>query len=248
MVSNQSLFTTYLVRLRPALFLILWLLGCCSYADSIGYIKQVSGTVKLYRQGEFKAKNIISEQLPATLFAGDKVRSKGDSEAVIYLQDGSTVMLTPRSMIIFHQQYDHFIEEGKILYDVRKQGGASGLIVATKSATIGVKGTQFMVKSNAGQQSIYLKRGLITVEAIADDFERSLASELSQFERYSQELESGFEQYKAKLEKEYIEYVKSISMNAGQAINISAENALTDIAFTAEDEDDFSQLEQWRQH
>lgn len=248
MLFSQPLPTIRLVPLRIASFCLLWLVCLSSYADTIGYIKQASGKVQLYRVAEFKPDIIKAKQLPVALFAGDKVRTKGDSNAVIHLQDGSTVMLTPRSFIIFNQQQDHYIENGKVLYDVRKQGGASGLIVATKSATIGVKGTQFMVKSTADQQSIYLKRGLISVDAKGESFKRSLASELEQFERYSQGITNEFEQYKQKLEKEYIEYVQSISMSAGQAINIDNEKSLTDIEFTEQDEDDFSQLEQLSQH
>lgn len=234
-------------HLRIACIFIVWLIAASCFADPIGYIKQANGKVQLYKFDEFKPQTVGVDNLPTAVHAGDKVRTRGDGDAVIHLEDGSTVMLTSRSIIIFHQQKDHYIEEGKILYDVRKQGGAIGLIVATKSATIGVKGTQFMVKAGDGQQSIYLKRGLISVEASGDAFKRSLAAELSQFERYSQDQKNGFEQYKKKLEKEYVEYVQSISMNAGQAININNEKNLTEIEFTAEDENDFSQLEQWSQ-
>jgi hypothetical protein len=233
--------------LRTASILMVWLIAASCFADPIGYIKQANGKVQLYKLDEFKPQVVDVDNLPTAIHAGDKVRTRGDGDAVIHLEDGSTVMLTPRSIIIFHLQKDHYIEEGKILYDVRKQGGATGLIVATKSATIGVKGTQFMVKAADGQQSIYLKRGLISVDANGDAFKRSLADELSQFERYSQEQKSGFEQYKQKLQKEYVEYVQSISMNAGQAIHINNDKSLTEIEFTAQDENDFSQLDQWSQ-
>lgn len=233
---------------RNVILAVLLFMSMPSSSESIGYIKHATGKVQLYKADEFKPQTLDLAKLPVSLSPGDKVRSKANSDAVITLQDGSTVLLTSRSIIIFHQTKDHFIEGGKVLYDVRKQGGASGLIVATKSATIGVKGTQFMVKSNDAQQSIYLKKGLITVDANDDGFKRSLADELSQFERYSQTQKNGFEDYKSKLEKEYIEYVKSISMSAGQAINISNDNTLTEIEFTKQDESDFYKLDALRQH
>jgi hypothetical protein len=243
----MTLVQTLFRSLRNITSLCLLIISFSSIADSIGHIQQVSGIIQLYKVDQFKPQTIKPEQLPIALHRGDKIRSKRKGEAVVYLQDGSTVLVTERSLIIFRKEKDHYIDGGKVLYDVRKQGGASGLIVATKSATIGVKGTQFMVKADADQQSIYLKKGLIIVEPNGESFKRSLARELDEFEQYNQQLKNGFESYKEKLKKEYIEYVQSISMNAGQAINISSENTVEDIAFTGQDEDDFSTLEQWSQ-
>ncbi len=220
------------------LLFLSFLISSFALSEPAAKIVKLEGKVLLYPNGQVKPVAANIDALPMQLNAGDKIRVKRNASAVVLLPDASVVLLTEKSTLILKSSYNHFIETGKILYDIKKQKSIGGLIVATKSAIIGVKGTQFMVKENKGANAIFLQEGEITVESTKAEFKRAVQQEQDEFAQFKNE----FNDYKKQMQEEFVEYVKSITLKEGKAINISGDNTVSDVKFTQSDKDDFALL------
>lgn len=109
--------------------------------------------------------------------------------------------------------------------------------VQTLTATIGVRGTQFLVTTSESEDNdlISLETGLLNVASPDDEpFKVHTRKPLSEFEKYKQETEAGveqineeFEAYKQQVDQEFIEYKKSVLLSPGKTLRIAGRDLFT---------------------
>ncbi|GAA3912102.1 FecR family protein [Litoribacillus peritrichatus] len=193
----------------------------------VGEIRELSGKAILNKQGEARG---ASASVGDALKAQDVLRTKRNSNAVIQLIDGSTVLLQEKSSIHLKGLQSLSLEEGTVLFDIRKRGNSKGLRVSTKTAVIGVKGTQFLVKDENDQVDVYLNKGRVEVNPVEGSFKHYKAVTSDSFDEYSKQMMSQFEEEKQKMrqgiadmKREFVEYLKSFDMEAGTAVSISGD-------------------------
>ena len=95
--------------------------------------------------------------------------------------------------------------------------------VQTKAATIGVRGTRFLVVDMPDRSEIAMRKGLVSVTSPEGEFEIHKQAEMDEFEAFKQEgkdaiakEQRNFEEYKAKTEKEFVEYKREFSLGANR--------------------------------
>jgi hypothetical protein len=212
----------------------------------VGSIRELNGKAILHKQGEVRGVKATSGDV---LKAQDILRTKRNSQAVVQLIDGSTVVLQEQSSLHLKGLQSLSLEEGTVLFDIRKRGGSKGLQVATKTAVIGVKGTQFLVKDKDNKVDVYLNEGKVEVNPVEGSFKHYKAVTTASFDDYSKQMMAQFEEEKKEMQegveqmkREFVEYLKSYDMNAGTAVSISGDE-LTSYTMPDDYNDMFKELE-----
>ncbi|MFC3149682.1 FecR domain-containing protein [Litoribrevibacter euphylliae] len=213
----------------------------------VGSIRELTGKAVLHKQGEVRGESASSGDI---LKAQDILRTKRNSQAVVQLIDGSTIVLQEQTSLHLKGLQSLSLEEGTVLFDIRKRGKSKGLQVATKTAVIGVKGTQFLVKDEDNQVDVYLNEGNVEINPIEGSFKHYKAVSTESFNDYSQQMMEEFQKEKEKMhqgiedmKREFVEYLNSFDMKAGTAVSISGDE-LTSYPMPDHYNDLFKELEQ----
>lgn len=137
-----------------ALALAFALVGCgiASAQDAIGTVKRVEGTPV--------AASVTGEralQVGSSVYVGEQVVTRRGGAVGITLQDGTQLAVGPNSNVAVRTfQFDSTTREGSLLVDISKgalrmvsgfiaKANPSKVGVNTPTATIGIRGTDFVV-------------------------------------------------------------------------------------------------------
>jgi hypothetical protein len=209
-----------------AVFFIITSFATVYAEEYAGDIVNFKGSVKIYKKDDLRGTDVDDNN--TCIFVGDSVKTRRAAEAFVKMTDGSKVILEEMSSLIINGIRNTEVGEGKVLFDVTKSGQISGFMVKTKTATIGVKGTQFAVVSDNNSLDVFLNEGEVSVEAIKGKFKRYVKKELDEFEAFILQQKGEYDEYKESLQKEFVEYVRSFTIKEGSAVSIS-DNEVRDI-------------------
>jgi ferric-dicitrate binding protein FerR (iron transport regulator) len=151
-----------------------------------------------------------------------------DGRAVVRMGNRGFIVLEKNSKVELGEKGDNagFLRQltGMIYYAVNKlKGDQSELKVRTKTATIGVRGTRFLITDEDGRNEIGMRKGLIDVSSPAGEFEIHRQAQLDEFEAYKQQAQDAiekekkeFETYKADTAREFVEYKAGFDLAANR--------------------------------
>jgi hypothetical protein len=160
--------------------------------------------------------------------AGNVVRTGPNGRAVVRVGKSGYVVLEKNSTIEINKSeggagfFRHVT--GLIYYALNKvKGDKGGYKVKTVAATIGVRGTRFLIADTEGRSELAMRKGLVSVASDAGEFEIHHRSEMDEFEAFKHEGEMAiekerkdFEVYKSDLQKEFVEYKQEFSLGANR--------------------------------
>ena len=161
--------------------------------------------------------------------SNETVITRKDSKAVIQYEDGVMSVLDEKSSIRVEQSGWLSQLGGKVYYVFRKVFGTNKTKkVKTKFATIGIRGTTFIVDMNSEDQQVALKEGELNIESTDENYEviksQGVAEEFEAFRKQAvqsgQAMEDEFTDYKKNIKKEFIEYKKSFNLHANKVISV----------------------------
>ena len=172
----------------------------------------------------------MSELAHISTQANQRLALRTDDGDVIALGENSQIRIQKASL--FNQLF------GKIYYLFRSRNeGQKNANVKTVTATIGIRGTNFLVTSTAEDQRdvISLENGLLNVASPDDQpFKVHQQKPVSDFEQFQQEMEKGveaidqeFEDFKKQVDQEFIEYKLSVGLSAGKTLKIVGKDLYT---------------------
>lgn len=216
-------------------FLAVLLLALCA-ADAAVTVFKVRGEV-----------NAASQQGERPLLAGmalepgERVITAAASQAALRWPDNTTVVIGPGSTLLIETADKVAQERGEGYFWVNALKKATSAIngvadphfsVQTKTATIGIRGTEFIVRSDDDAEAVFLKSGAVEVSALEGEFEhfktkaaRGIEAELNAFEAFKSGQNKAFETHKKKLEAEFQAYVKSVTLQAGTGLTLKGAQA-----------------------
>lgn len=182
-------------------------------------IEKIVGKVKVLKANELRATNAKPNQI---LYKDDLIITYKDAMTTIKLDDNSLVTLAEKTKLRVLNSKELKQEEGKIFYNIETQG-KNTMTVATNFATIGVKGTSFIINDAQEQKDVSLKTGLVGVSALEGEFEihKKKENKLSKYENYKLAEDNDFDNYKTKIEEEFIEYKKEFDLHPDYTISFS---------------------------
>jgi len=143
---------------RGVLALFVALAACAADAADIGQVKVVKGTATIERGSE-----TIEATVGARLQATDVVKTAADSSIGITMTDNSLLSAGPNSVLSLDAYaFDPTTNEGR--FDASLRGGTLAIVsgrlakqspdamtVRTPTATLGVRGTEFVVRADAAR-------------------------------------------------------------------------------------------------
>ncbi|MCX8083684.1 MAG: FecR family protein [Calditerrivibrio sp.] len=223
-----------LITLAFILFLTLPL-----YAqNNAGNIEKVEGKVIAYPSGAVKG---VTAKEGMILKTKDTVRTFQKSNAFVKFIDNSKIVLTENSILTIKDTSSLNLKNGKVVFDIQKQGDKEGIKIATKTAIIGVKGTKFLIDIDKDGIDVILKEGEISVKAVKGEFKRYLEKEEEDFNKFVKETKEDYETYKKKIEEEFVEFVKEFTMKNEMGVSIKG-NEVRKIKDLSEFDDEFDLL------
>jgi len=135
------------------------LVGAPAWAAEAGVVKTVQGQVQIERAG-----SVSEAKVGDTLNSGDRVRVRGDGSVGISLKDETLLSLGPNSNFVMGSfNYDPTTRKGQVETSLLKgtlryvtgfigRTNPEAVKVITPTATIGIRGTDFIVEVPDGEQ------------------------------------------------------------------------------------------------
>ncbi len=204
-------------------FTLLCLLSSGVYAEEEyrGRILKVNGDVQVINErGEVRK----VEESRFKVRQMDTIVTKEGGRAVVQFSDGALSVLTEKSRLRVEKTNWLSHIGGKIYFTFRKVFGERRE-VKTKFATIGIRGTTFIVYDDENGEGVALQEGQLDVESLGEAFEIHKQKELSEYEAFlleaeqsKQALRDEYDTYKKDLNNEFVEYKKNFTLEANRVI------------------------------
>jgi ferric-dicitrate binding protein FerR (iron transport regulator) len=129
-------------------------------------------------KGEVKLAGVAITKIGPITATSGLVETSAQSFIQIKVDDsGSLLTVGPKSKIELQEQKSFTHEEGQILYKYNKKSeGKAKVVVKTKTAALGVRGTEFMVVANSllGETEIITFEGSVIFQSISDSSDKKL--------------------------------------------------------------------------
>jgi hypothetical protein len=207
-------------------------------ASAVGYVKDVSGDVKIKRESSLKKSSV---EAGLEINSGDLITTASSSTAVLNLLDGSVLALDGSSSLHFGNGSNLNQKEGRIYYKITTRDAANSIKVKTPFAIIGIKGTTFLVNATE-DASVKLKEGLIGIKSIKEEFELYRKAIQDEFNDFVAKGESSFEKFKQEQNRGAAELTEEFDLEAGNSVSFF-KNIVSEKSFTQDDDAEFSYFE-----
>jgi hypothetical protein len=189
--------------------------------DLRGRILKANGDVYVINPQGVKRKINTSTEVVREL---DTIVTQEGGKAVVQFNDGALSVLDQKSSLRVEKTNWLSHIGGKIYFTFRKVFGEPRQ-VRSAFATIGVRGTTFIVYEDESGEGVALQEGRLEIESPGPDFELHIRRELDEFEAFKQQaleqreaMRSEFDQYKQQLNREFVEYRKNFTLEANRVI------------------------------
>jgi len=207
-------------------------------ASVVGYVKDVSGDVKIKRENSLKKSSV---EAGLEIKKGDLITTSNNSTAVLNLLDGSVLALDGSSSLHFGSGSNLNQKDGRIYYKITSRDSINSLKVKTPFAIIGIKGTIFLVNATE-DASVKLKEGLIGIRSIQEEFELYRKAIQEEFNDFVAKEESSFEKFKQEQNRGAAELTEEFDLEAGNSVSFF-KNIVSEKSFTQDDDAEFSYFE-----
>jgi len=198
--------------------------GSSLAAESIEVVR-ASGSVAIKQNDQQKGQPVAAKSI---LPARHILVTGPDGRAVIRVGDSGYIVLEKNSKIEISREKDHvqFLRQitGMIYYAVNFiRGSKQPMEVRTATATIGIRGTRFMVADLPERKEIGVSKGLVSVTSPEGDFEIHKKAQEDEYEAFKREAQEAvakekreFSEYKAETQREFIEYKREFGLGANR--------------------------------
>jgi hypothetical protein len=193
-------------------------------AESIEVVRAI-GSVAIKQDGKQKDQPVASKSI---LPARHVLVTGPDGRAVVKIGEAGYIVVEKNSTIEISREKDHaqFLRQvtGMIYYAVNfVRGSQQPMEIRTATATIGVRGTRFLVADLPERKEIGVRKGLVSVTSLGEAFEIHKKAQEDEFEAYKREAQEAiaeekrkFSEYKADTEREFIEYKREFGLGANR--------------------------------
>lgn len=223
--------------------------GSSFAAESIEIVR-VSGKVVIKQDDQKERPVGFKDILPArhTLVTGP------DGRVVIRVGEDGYIVVEKNSTVEIAHMKDHagFFRQvtGMIYYAMNAlRISRPPIEVRMSTATIGIRGTRFLVADLPERKEIGMRKGLISVNSPDKEFEIHRKVEQDEFEAFKQQGKDAiakekrdFEEYKARSEREFVEYKREFTLGANRMASFDGKR-VDDRPLSGETKKDMETLE-----
>lgn len=212
-----------------------------------GKVLKFNGDVEVVNaKGEKRSVQKVNEQFNEM----DTIVTKQGARVVVRFDDGALSVLDEQSRLRVEKTSWFSYLGGKVYFTFKKVFGPPRQ-VKTRAATIGIRGTTFIISENSERsgESVALKEGRLQIESTGPAFEIHKKKVVDAFEQYklqrqqeSDALQKEFEQYRQQTSRDFIEYRRSFILQPERVINLSGYR-IDETAITRDNKADFEAFE-----
>lgn len=224
----------------------------CLAADGRIEIVRAEGTVATSDAAGKKQKAVGAK---AILPSGNTLTTGPNGRAVVRVGNSGYVVLEKNSKLAIDnsQEKAGFLRQltGLIYYAMNTLKGDQKLEVRTEAATIGVRGTRFLVAVLPDRNEVDMRKGKVSISSTDGEFEIHKKAEQDEFEAYQQEARDAiakeqrkFDEYKARTAQEFIEYKREFSLEANRMASFDGRQVV-DRPLSAESVKDLESFESY---
>lgn len=194
-------------------------------AAARGKVLKFRGDVEVV---DARGKTRVIKETDATLNENDTIVTKKGARVIVQFDDGALSVLDEKSRLRVEKTSWFSYLGGKVYFTFKKVFGEPRR-VRTGAATIGVRGTTFIIDENADKdgESVALKEGLLQIESNGPAFEIHKKKALNEFEQFrqqqlqaKQDMLNEFERYKQQTQREFIEYRRQFTLRPNRVISL----------------------------
>ena len=191
-----------------------------------GKVLKFSGDIEVVNS---KGERRFVKNTDETLNEMDTIVTKNGASIVVQFDDGVLSVLDEKSRLRVEKTSWFSYLGGKVYFTFKSFFGEPRR-VKTRAATIGVRGTTFIISENEKQNgdTVALKEGLLQIESTGPAFEihrKKFIGEFTQFKQQRQQekqvMQNEFEQYKQQTRQEFVEYRHQFTLQPNRVINLS---------------------------
>lgn len=241
------------VSMRLVVCLMGLIMASVSFADDAVEVVSAEGSVML---GGSAGKENSPVRSKSILPNKNVVITGPNSRAVVRIGSDGFIVIGKNSQVEINKTKDHagFFRQvtGMIYYAMNTiKKNQRPIEVRTASATIGIRGTRFLVTDMDGRNEIGMRKGLVNVISPDGEFEIHKKTAQDEFEAFKQEgkvavdkAKGEFEEYKANTQKEFIEYKREFGLGANRMASFDGKRVV-DKPLSEETEKDMGSFESY---
>lgn len=209
-------------RFLPTTTILVLIFSICAHADEYSakvikvdgevYIVDADGNRRTVEESRF----VVREMDTIVTAEGGNAIVRFNDEALSVLDENSRLQVEKTRWL------SHL--GGKIYFSFRKVFGDSRQL-KTRFATLGIRGTTFIIYDDGNGQGVALQEGLLDIESPGAAFEIHRQQALDEFETFKQQAlqqqqdtHREFDDYKKQVQREFIEYKKNFTLQPNHVI------------------------------
>lgn len=204
--------------------LALWVSASAQADDFRGRIVKLQGEVYVLNE---RGEQRHPEKTKFLVNTNETVITRSGAKAVVQFDDGALTVLDERSRLRVEETGWLSQLGGKVYYIFRKVFGTERRRqVKTNFATIGVRGTVFIVYETEDGKGVALEEGKLNIESPGDDYELRQTQQVDDFAAFKQQMQQDagafqqeFDDYRSNIEKEFVEYKKDFDLEANRVVS-----------------------------
>lgn len=233
--------------------LILLFTASVSLADDSIEVVTSEGSVMV---GDAQGKSKKPVQSKSIVQAGNVLTTGPSARAVVRVGSDGFIVVGKNSEVEIgktKKETGFFKQVTGIVYYAMNsiKGNRRPVEVRTATATIGIRGTRFLVTDVEGRNEVGMRKGLVSVTSPEGEFEIHKKAELDEFEAYKRAGEAEiakrtreFEDYKANTQQEFIEYKREFSLGADRMASFDGKR-VEDRPLSGETKNDMESIESY---
>lgn len=224
-----------------------------AYANETIEIVKTEGTVETGRQDQQTRTPVHTKSL---IPSKNIVTTGPDGRAVIKIGDSGYIVVEKNTTIEIGQSNSqaNFFRQvtGMIFYALNTiRDPKKPVEIRTATATIGVRGTRFIVADLPERKEIGMRKGSISVTSPDEAFEIHRQTQEDEFAAFKKEARDAideekrkFSEYKAETEREFIEYKREFALSKDRMVSFDGRR-VTESALSGETKKDMESLEEY---
>jgi FecR protein len=236
-----------------ALGLMVLFMANISLADEKIEVVTSEGSVMV---GDAQGKAQKSVQSKSIVPAGNVLTTGPGARAVVRVGSDGFIVVGKNSQVEIGKtkKESSFFRQitGIVYYAMNSiKGNRRPVEVRTATATIGIRGTRFIVTDVEGRNEVGMRKGLVSVTSPEGEFEIHKQAELDEFEAFKKageaeiaKREREFEEYKANTQQEFIEYKREFSLGADRMASFDGKR-VEDRPLSGETKNDMEEIESY---